>query len=588
MTFLSRTITRLKEIRFHRGALGACKPAPVEGRAWVEHGQIRVTDPEHGGRPALMIVPDRHDLRVCVNGKRVLGMVEVRASDRVEVALQEKAPVCECTLEVHDKPSHVRLRVRKHAGLRSRLRDTAPAVCLLLETEGEVIPPEPINAQRLQMLMEERGLRGVEMSEAVLDMLERADGEAEVILPLSSSMSPRRPPYQLLEHIYERDDVFRTVRLRYVTSGTAIAVCTPEFSSQLQNGGNNDGYRLGDGVQLVDRTIVATRHGRVTVHRSLLDVVPETIIQRDVDFHEHIELEGNVIIQGSVHEGAMVRATGAVRVYGNVIGGEIHSAGPIQVRGHISRAVIIAGEWHHAAAGPATLPESLSDIGEHVNRLLAEYRILLREALGRFDRSLVESRLGRLLLTQRHPELIAQLNALSEAIRQIPITAFQQLRVEIDRIWSLQALHPITESDIVRLYEKLRTCLDTLAGFTTTAGVRASSIGSSTVMAKGHVIVSGRGVMASSLESGGWITIRGAAKGGFLTARKAICVDELGSVYAVETSLRVLDEDGVIRIRIRHPNTLVDVGGWRDRNRRLERNVYIRGGERSHEHRVGV
>ncbi|MCL6446369.1 MAG: hypothetical protein K6T83_23465 [Alicyclobacillus sp.] len=60
--------------------------------------------------------------------------------------------------------------------------------------------------------------------------------------------------------------------------------------------------------------------------------------------------------------------------------------------------------------------------------------------------------------------------------------------------------------------------------------------------------------------------MRGIVRGGFLNAGWHIDVDELGTPLGVESSARVAHPEGRIIVGVRHPNTLLEVGGQRHRN----------------------
>jgi len=66
-------------------------------------------------------------------------------------------------------------------------------------------------------------------------------------------------------------------------------------------------------------------------------------------------------------------------------------------------------------------------------------------------------------------------------------------------------------------------------------------------------------------------------RGGALRAQHSIRAHEVGTSLGVETGMHVRDAQGYIAIEIRHPGTLLDVGGKREKNLGLQTNVRYHG-----------
>jgi uncharacterized protein (DUF342 family) len=583
-------------LQVHQPAKETQSPSIVHGTVSVVNGEINVKDPEPYGSFATISIPDDPRIEVMIDGNKVSGRVVVSESHTIEVTFHETEPSVTYDISVSDDSMSVSMKVNVVSGSTLKLKDTEPVRHLTLAVEEVPIPPEPISPEKILDLLKERGFKG-HVDYTALNRLCYATVTREEVIIHGTPPRPGRPVrFQKVLVPVEADSNTRKMRLSTVSTGTTIAVFEPEiaglpgrdvYGNIIQPETKSVMPTFGSGVIEVNGYIVAARDGRLVFTKKRIDVVPEYVIEDDLTAqHGEIIFEGNVVVIGAVLEGASVNATGAVTVYGSVKHATIRGEHGVTVTGHITGSRIWAGHRQWLYTHLASLVKTMI---VRLERFLDDYRTMVEYAMKRFDAYTVIPQIPTLLLDRRYPELDDDFNSFIkddfDQLLSLDIS-YRSLYELIRAKW--QGIHraSIREEDIQSLLSSLKEYLLEIESTRTDMSIiSALSVTSSMLYATGNILIKGKGSVSSTLESGNSISVSGHVRGGFLTAKKAIYVGELGNPYGIESSVRVTDKHGVVRIKTRYPNTVVEVNGERNRCYDIERNVRM-GGENQRAERI--
>ncbi len=560
--------------------------AIVHGTASVRDGQVIVTDPINDGSYATIVIPENPLIQVYVNGERVEGETVVSRSHIVDIQFSSIQPRVSYDVVVSDDELSVSVRANVVKGVELHLKDDrVPKRRLKLEIEEVDRYPNPASPAVILDLLYKNGFHGVIDYPAIHRLCTARGTQQEVVLRGSPPRQGKPANLRLSTSFQtERDSLFRTVRLPKVAIGTTCAVIEPGFEGVP--GVNVYGVpilpasttphlpRLGDGVTDVNGDIVAIREGRLVYTKHRIDVVPELIFERNLSSDDgKIEFDGNIVVHGSIRNGAIVKASGAVIVYGDIETSSVIGGQGVLVGEGIYGSTVISG--HHQIVYDRLL-QLLNRMIPELSRFGHEYALMIAHAIKRFDAHTTIPKIPGILFEKRHKRLAQMVEQFvdegSVELSNIdPI--YRDLRELIETTWSRNYRQNVSQKDCEIFLDKLIAFRRSLESSPTQRTVvHAKHVASSTIRSVGNIVVKCN-CYSSNLESGNTVAIQQALRGGFVIARKSVYVTELGSPLAVETSVRVEDFNGFIRAQVNHPNTLLEVHGRRVRTYNTERNI---------------
>ncbi|MCL6445152.1 MAG: FapA family protein, partial [Alicyclobacillus sp.] len=384
------------------------------------------------------------------------------------------------------------------------------------------------------------------------------------------------------------DPVHRRMRISTVPLGTTVAILEPEipgvpgrdvFGREVPCPKHRPLPVLGQGVVDVNGRIVATREGRFLLTKSRIDVVPELLIPHDLSSKDgKIEFDGNVVVLGSVLDGSFINASGSVEVHGSVLCSTVMGEHGVYIANAIVGSEVMAGQSKFLYA---KLYSVVKDCLKDFLQFRTEYKEVVDYVTKHRQGDVRIPSIANMLLSKRHSNLERSLMELGSDNHRLANTdeRYKQIVLELRSKWSGIGRTNIYERDIDLLHRYLKDYAGYVESLMSAdlANVKSASVTSSSVRASGKIVITGAGVYASSFEAGDSIVVRRTVRGGFLVAKNSVHVDELGTPSGTETSVKVLSPSGKVRIRMRHPNTLIQVGERRDRNIEAEVNAMWRG-----------
>lgn len=562
----------------------------VHGQASVVNGQVIVTDPEHYGAFATILIPDDERLYVSINGQKTTGRVVVSAAHAIKIEFINKRPTSKYITRVTDDKLSVYVQAELSNGVIGKLKDDGPIGDLVLEIEEIPMFADRMSPVDVLHRLRDEGYKG-EVDYLALNIVCSAkQSEEQIVLRGTPPTPATRCQYKLVNLLTVIDEILRKVELSTIRTGETLAVYDPGLPSIpgrnvfgetviLDTETSNKLPRLGTGVIEVNGYIAAAIDGRLVLTKELIDVVPEHVIDSDVTVADgKIIFDGNIVIHGCVREGGYVKASGTIKVYESAADATIIGEKGVHVTGSITGCKVWAGQTQLVYTELATLIKIMIF---RLERFRNDYMVMLEHAVKRHDAVTVIPEIPSLLLQYRHMELDQDLasfiNVYSDSLSGID-SSYRTISDLIRTKWQAQRRN-IYEEDIQCIIQKMTHYMDEIrTSHSEKSVIRCSSTMSSTLHATGNIIVKGTGSFSSTLESGHTISIRGNLRGGFAVAQKSAYIGEFGGIQNTESSVRVTNPDGFISIRVRHPNTLMEIAGQRDRCYEVEQDVHFIGG----------
>ncbi len=557
------------------------------GTVRVHHGQVIVSDPQQLGHFATIEIPSDPRVSVTINNVPAIGRVLVQENDHILVESHNVDPTSRLiTRESPDKMEIVAVR-QITLGERYRLADTEASAHIVLQIKSEAVYPDPLTIESVAQLLQSSGYQGT-LDATAVEQICNARETIELTVLRGKRPIPGTPDsYIEIERPHVYDPLHRRMKTSTVTVGMKIATLTRGtpgvpgynvFGEQVDHPLLKASPKIGSGVVEIGDMLVALRNGRLIFTKDKIDVVPELVIGHNLTSKDgNIDFDGDVIIYGSILDGAYIQSSGTITVHGSVMCATVMGERGVFVSGSVVGSQVIAGQSRFLYQ--KTEPTLRRCITEY-ERFHQEYKTLLEHAQKYPSKVTSVPMIAHVLLEQRHPMLLSTFEQLSNNFRDLSArdAAFAQLSHELRSKWLVIQRMKIHEQDVNFLHEQLLNFLDRVQAMSSAepADIRANTVTSSVLRATGKIIVKGAGVYTSTLESEETILVKGNVRGGFMIAKNTVRVHELGTKSATETAVKVMSDTGLIAMKIRHSNTLLQVGNQRDRNFEVEYNVLYR------------
>lgn len=576
------------EIRRTLSLVQKSKAENDNGTVRIQSGQIRVTNPQNLGHFATIEIPTDPRILVYVNDHPAVGRILVQEQDSIVLKMNNIQPTSRLTTtESPDKMEIIAVR-QITPGERYKLLDHEAATHIVLQINSEVVHPDPLPAGFVVELLQAAGYQGALDDEAIEQLCKAKETTELTVLRGTRPISGTPDRYVEIEQPQVYDPLRRRMHTSTVMVGMKVATLvrgTPGlpghnvFGEEIEAPPLPASPTLGHGVAEIGDILVTLRNGRLVFTADTIDVVPELIIEHSLTSKDgNIDFDGDVIVHGSVLDGTYVQSSGTITVHGNVTCATLMGERGVFVSGSIVGSQIIAGQSKLLyQKTEATLRTCLTEY----ERFRQEFKTLFHHAQNHVSKVANMHMIAHLILEQRHPTLLRSFEQLSNDFNDLLSrdTLFAQLNHELRSKWLVIQRTNIHEQDVEFLHEQLVGFLSRLQTIASgeAADIRVNTVTSSVLRATGKIIVTGTGVYTSSLDSDDAILIKGSIRGGFVIAKHTVRAYELGTRSATETAVKVLDNSGLIAIKIRHPNTVLQIGNQRNRNLEEEHNVSYRG-----------
>ena len=520
-----------------------------DGKIGIENGNIKVTDPEGSGGPAVLYPPGEGAV-IFVNGEPVRGPVRVGTGDRVEVEVSttKEEPGVEVKispdelyayLAVH--PAYITSYILKDAEMRAQLE---PSLQRVVEEE------KAVDVAQVEEILESKNITfGLDYA-AIKEAVDKADGEFKLIAK-GEEMEEGRDGWveylvstevEFISYNDEEERVDYRERYRFPTvkKGEVIAVVHPPAEGRpgktvtgkvlIPKSVKAAKVRCGEGVDFKDnnRELVALKEGRLIVRGNHVKVVNLYVHNGNVDLESgNIRFSGDVRIYGNVMEGMTVDSQGDLLIEGSGYGAVIRAGGEIKTAKNLIKCSVEGGLIYSTLKVMISLVEELKE--EYLN-FLNNFKQVVK-GLSQKGETVDEKYISRIIsvLMQKNNELQENIKKLVEQYEGFKESASETLGEIVSLLATLKE-DPSYFGNVTELsrLEKLLNAYakETEETFENVPSLEAAYIQNSTVKHSGDINITGAGSYFSSLYAEGKVSVSGVFRGGIIEAGGDVFVNE--------------------------------------------------------------
>ncbi|OMP66917.1 DUF342 domain-containing protein [Domibacillus epiphyticus] len=324
--------------------------------------------------------------------------------------------------------------------------------------------------------------------------------------------------------------------------------------------------QTGKGIYEKDGSYFASFSGRLSVeqrdNRYFLDVSKQLVHNGAVDITSgNIRFQGDIEINGDVHETMKVEAAGDIEVYGQVSNASLIAGKSASVKKNVFSSTISSGKS----------VESTGGLYKHLNGCLPvviEFSKKLEAVLLELEKrghSIDEAVVAQKLMEREYPNLPSLIKLFAREAshsghsvkrewselannlyRTFIMKSMNGLRIDqvnsvLNDAEALHAFYDADEEDEEPLFVSMPYALN------------------SEIFSSGNIYITGQGVYNSTLKAGRSIEVAGSVKGGHLIAGQFVKVKHAGSESGVKTKITV-GEGGTIELYKAHADVTVQIG----------------------------
>jgi uncharacterized protein (DUF342 family) len=561
----------------------------IDGTIAVINGQLLVTGPQNGGKPAVL-VPATAGFHIMVNGKTITGdmAVEVLEIDVIQVEPEVVPGWATLTIELAEDKMRAIGIVDLIAGQRYRLVDCDPCHKLTLPGIMEEVPPPGLTRDEINAkLAAANVVYGIDQG-AVTHLL---SAKHPTRVNLAEGVRGKPPVDETIEYLFtkknERVADQDTIDYREknnvvsVVAGEILAVKTP---AQLGEKGMDVtgkaweppfpkviNIQAGKGVEVSadGMKLIAVQDGQPMVKMGVLAIIPVYQV-KSVDLDSgNVRFNGSVIVQNNVEENMQVEAKEWVEVYSSVNMATVKAGGNITISKNAVGSKLQAGG---ESATSQALLKYLTQIPSLLEQMEAKSKAA-REAMEKKGMAgkISDGYLIKIMLENMFPQLARTIKELADYVVQNNIdTDLEVAKVILLLQNSFQGLGP-TQLDFNRVRQIKQVVLQIIGKLQqialAMANVKIGYIQNSMVEASGDITITGKGGYNSELTAGG--TVRfignpGVFRGGNILAGGNVELGELGSPAGALTTVTVPKNARIKAKKVYH-NVIVKVGGFSEK-----------------------
>ncbi len=554
-----------------------------DGWVSIKNGQVAVGNPRGLGKfPTLS--PDKN-VRVYLNGKEIHRTAFVHEGDIIELQSLNTEPFLALEVKLSSDKLKAFLHVHKKPGKRYVVEDFPPTgEGLVKACSAQVIWPQ-LTLRLVQDLLQQSQVAYGINEEAIRKAVE-FEGE-NLSVEIAAGQAPTSSKDSRIVYTFQNSDQSQVNTPPHgqgsplsVTLGTVLAVKSPPEAGKpgidvtgaivLPRLPRDEPILIKRGVSLIQNGAVAVAavSGKPVLEGAALkylSVQPVHIINGDVDIKTgNIKFKGNIVVTGSVLDGYSVEAGGSIEVWGDVLHAALYATNEIVIHNKAITARIQAGGL---SSQYRRLYGVLKHLADRLQQLLDSMEVLKRQpSFNTADLKLNgEGRLVQLLIDFKYkdvPRLVNDFLSMLAETKNWPQPELVELGRDLnEKLCNLGPLRIKNQAEMELLSQEVQQTLETLMWLiSNTADVQVGYVQNSVVRASGDINVKGQGSIVSELEAAGQILISGGkVRGGRLTAREKIKIQELGSPNDSQVIIRMLD-NCCLEADIVHPIVILEHG----------------------------
>ena len=534
--------------------------AEANGTAWLQDGQVQVTDPGQSGKPAT--IKPGENVVLFINGKMVKEETPIVSEDEIEVYPESTPGGRTVNLSISESQLSARLKVTYTPKSIYKLVESGPDHNLKIYAIPDrfEVPQRYTTDELIEYLRDNGVVYGIDLEEVA--QLAEEGGDTIVARGLPPALGTDAKiellfPTEVFRYKEKCDaavkvDILDQFDLVQVKPGDLLARKIPAVpgtpgrtvaGTPLEPPEPQDAtVFIGDGARFSEdgQAVIATKAGLPRMKNNNIGVLPFYTHEGTLDSkYGHLNFSGHVVISGDVKGGVKLSATGDIMISGSVSDAEVVAGGNLTVRKSVISSNIKAG-------GQDAI---LSSLVTKLNTLCGEISLLARainqlRSNPAFIRSGLDQvsigQLVRLLLDRKFAHIPKQFSELDAICRK---AAREDTRLQLaacaEKFASLNVLEFKNVQEIRLLKGLLQSKAKALAAeINSLANLNLAYAQNSTLQASGNIICSGKGCYDCELYAGGEVKVRG--EEGYFRGRKIVSggnvdVADLGCPFGQET-----------------------------------------------------
>ena len=518
-----------------------------------------------------------------MNGEKIEGATSISSTDVIHLRTSDELTRAQLSITVREQGALALLTVTPGTKITRTVKDTLYVQQLTVETEETHETVNDLSQQMIRQACEQLGIRAALDKRVLWEACETTqpyeaivargifpkpglDGDIEVQLDVDGFVYAGE----------DKVDFRERASMQLVQEGQLVATVLPPISGQSgtdvfgQTIDAEDGQpvtiQIGKSITQTGNHLFAAHSGKLVVERTnhMIYIDVSNILELDeVSLASgNIRFDGDVVVAGSVSQGCLIEATGAIEIRDEVIKGEVRAGKSIQTEGHISSSTIEVGPELTSDTLYAIQLEPLLPTFRQLCTLLETVQELRSSPLTELEGYEVKKIL-RVILGDRYEDL-------QEKVKAFSLIDHSNV---IDPEWknlqlTLYSIFVNTMSSGIDSGTEFVECMNQAEQLAARHQTNPTSLNgmlkvpyavSSTLNCAGTIQVTKNGLAQCTVHAQVDLLSEGVCRGGILSADRHVSLRECGSKRGGRTIVKTKAEGSII-IGIAHPGTILVVG----------------------------
>lgn len=533
----------------------------------------------------LPIIEPGHNVKIFVNGKRILGPVPVNIEDEIRVQLNDEIIPPQYTIRLIEQNIIAILTVTPGKRIKRQLRNTDFRKMLFIEADEYIEPFNNLSANDIMSELEEMGITE-RIDQSTIEVATSTSIPYEAIvskghLPVEGFngdiyLHARGEDISFSEH--GKVDFREMNPIVSVEENDLIATYLPAvpgvngmdlFGHPVPTKEVRDlSFRLGEQVEMRGNEIVALSCGRVLLekHGSLMkiEVKSEFVHNGDVNLSSgNIRFNGDVRIGRDVDNSMYVGATGKVFIGGTIRKATIEAGKSASIEGNVFSSTVKVGMQEVLEE---ILASQLSGLLSYLDQMQATILQIIHIRGVRpeeVDAGELKD-LVRIILKEKYLDFQHQKREFIQKVKNHSTELSSDWMPLVDKLYNVFTDTSLTAvrnaEDFSRLLEEAHALIEEYSeGESCVSILKLPYAINSVLSCNGTIDVTEAGLYNCSVTAKEQVFIDGCCRGGEITAGQKISIKETGSTNSVKTVLKT-ESNGTITIGLARCGTEIWIG----------------------------
>lgn len=558
----------------------------LEGKVWVENGEIRVKDSAH----QLPLIEIGDHVQLFIDNKLVKDKKTfVTEKDELEVKVKQEEYETKWKISIDKQKLKAMLDVKPGYKIVRKVRDMEPDNQVKLVADESVQVNNTLTYEQVIYKLNEMKITYGINEHEILKALKATENSTYEIA-IGKDVEPGLDGWVELHMETDLKDGlvedntgkidFREIKtIPTVEHGKIIATIHPPTpgkhgitvtnESIAPKMGKPISLKAKRGVMLIDQKVVATESGRPSVEQRgqycEIAVIPKLVHNGNVDLTSgNIHFNGDVEIRGGIEDNMLVEAGGDIVVFEAINQSTLTTMKSIIAYGSVIGSELSAGKNNMLVV---ELGHLLGIIQVQVDKMIGLINQLMMSPAfnsSNFTHGGLQPLINILLEKKFHGFLKYVKNYVDVVNRgkdYLDDHSWMQVSIALNKLFLTLSTDVDSLDKIVELSKKMKT----LHEFSKTpvepdAFITISNALNSTLYSSGNIIIIGKGSVNTKVHSGGILKVSGIIRGGELYGRLGVDLNEVGTNRGTKTLISVPSNQR-IKIKRAMEGTIIKIGG---------------------------